>query len=94
MTRSLQKLPHASFKKLPEFASISKQPEKDRPIQTSNRSLFILPQFIGHTFLVHQGKIFTRFKVTPEMVGTKLGEYSFTRKPNIYKKKKKNGTKS
>nr|ANA57040.1 ribosomal protein S19 [Pyramimonas parkeae] len=86
MTRSLQKLPYCSFKKL--------APEKDKPIQTSSRSLFILPQFIGYTFLVHQGKTFTRFKVTSEMVGTKLGEYSFTRKPNIYKKKKKNGTKS
>ena len=50
---------------------------------------FILPEFIGFVFQVHQGKTFVRFQVTEDMVGSKLGEYALTRKANIYKTKQK-----
>jgi ribosomal protein S19 len=83
MVRSLQKAPYIA----PSL--IKKNLRNDRPIQTWARSCFILPEFIGFVFQVHQGKTFVRFQVTEDMVGSKLGEYALTRKANIYKKKQK-----
>jgi ribosomal protein S19 len=83
MVRSLQKAPYIA----PSL--IKKDLRKDRPIQTWARGCFILPEFIGFIFQVHQGKAFVRFQVTEDMVGTKLGEYALTRKANIFKKKQK-----
>ena len=45
----------------------------------SRRSSTIVPDFVGHTFEVHNGKEFKRVFVTEDMVGHKLGEFSFTR---------------
>ena len=49
------------------------------PIKTWARACTIVPEFIGHTFLVHNGKTFQRVFVTEDMVGHKLGEFSLTR---------------
>jgi small subunit ribosomal protein S19 len=49
------------------------------PITTWARACTISPDFIGMTFLVHNGKIHTRVQVTEDMVGHKLGEFSPTR---------------
>ena len=53
------------------------------PIKTWSRRSTITPDFVGHTFMVHNGKIFTSVFVTENMVGHKLGEFSPTR---IFKK--------
>ena len=50
-----------------------------KPIQTWSRRSTITPDFVGHTFNVHNGKIFITVYVTENMVGHKLGEFSLTR---------------
>mgnify|MGYP003575849779 CR=1 FL=1 len=54
-----------------------------KPIKTWSRRSTITPEFVGHTFLVHNGKIFNSVYVTENMVGHKLGEFSPTR---VFKK--------
>jgi small subunit ribosomal protein S19 len=49
------------------------------PIRTWARRSTIVPEFVGHTFAIHNGRTFTRCFVTEEMVGHKLGEFSPTR---------------
>jgi small subunit ribosomal protein S19 len=49
------------------------------PIKTWSRDCTVIPDFIGCTFLVHNGKTFVKVYVTEEMVGHKLGEFSLTR---------------
>jgi len=49
------------------------------PIRTWARACTVVPEFIGMTFLVHNGKTFNRVLVTEDMVGHKLGEFSPTR---------------
>jgi small subunit ribosomal protein S19 len=50
-----------------------------RPIKTWSRRSMILPDFVGHTFEVHNGKTFHKVFVTENMVGHRLGEFSPTR---------------
>ena len=50
-----------------------------KPIQTWSRRSTITPDFIGHTFSVHNGKSFISVHVTENMVGHKLGEFALTR---------------
>lgn len=52
---------------------------KREPIKTWARRSTISPEFVGHTFLVHNGKLHLSVYVTDEMVGHKLGEFSPTR---------------
>ena len=51
-----------------------------RPIKTWSRNSTIIPEFVGHSFLIHNGKNFIPITVSEEMVGHKLGEFSPTRK--------------
>lgn len=53
---------------------------KKTVIKTWARDCTIIPEFVGHTFGVHNGKIHTPVFVTEDMVGHKLGEFSFTRR--------------
>jgi small subunit ribosomal protein S19 len=76
MSRSLKKGPHVDEKLL---MKIDRMGPVKQPIKTWARSSTIAPEFIGHTFLVHNGKIFLNVYVTEEMVGHKLGEFSPTR---------------
>ena len=50
-----------------------------KPIKTWSRRSMITPDFVGHTFNVHNGKMFLPVFVTENMVGHKLGEFSPTR---------------
>ena len=76
MSRSLKKGPHVDEKLL---TKIERMGPTKQPIKTWARSSAIAPEFIGHTFLVHNGKIFLNVYVTEEMVGHKLGEFAPTR---------------
>lgn len=79
MGRSLKKGPFVNYKLL---AKVDKQAGDDnkKPIKTWSRNSLIIPDFVGHTFLVHNGKAFTSVYVSENMVGHKLGEFSPTRK--------------
>lgn len=52
----------------------------DKVLRTHHRDLIILPEFVGRTFGVHNGKEFVTVKIEPEMIGSYLGEYALTRK--------------
>ena len=78
MGRSLKKGPFVDEK---VFRKVMKQEEsgiKD-PIKTWARRCTIVPEFVGFTFMVHNGKMFHKVYVTEDMVGHKLGEFSPTR---------------
>jgi len=49
------------------------------PIKTWARACTIIPHFVGHTFMVHNGKAFLKVMVAEDMVGHKLGEFAPTR---------------
>ncbi len=76
MGRSLKKGP---FVDEHLFVKVQKMPAEKRPIKTWSRRSMIIPEFVGHTFLVHNGKQHTPVFVTENMVGHRLGEFSPTR---------------
>ncbi|MCR9199773.1 MAG: 30S ribosomal protein S19 [Planctomycetaceae bacterium] len=78
MGRSLKKGPYVDLKLLKK---IDKQNEDGRkePVKTWARACTIPPQFVGHTFLVHNGRAHLNVYVTEDMVGHKLGEFAPTR---------------
>jgi small subunit ribosomal protein S19 len=78
MGRSLKKGPYVDAKLLKKIGRLDSASRKE-PIKTWARRSTISPEFIGHTFLVHNGKMFINVYVTEEMVGHKLGEFSPTR---------------
>ena len=77
MSRSLKKGPYVDPNLLKKVERQQRGPKE--PIKTWARRSTISPEFIGHTFLVHNGKMFINVYVTEEMVGHKLGEFSPTR---------------
>jgi small subunit ribosomal protein S19 len=78
MTRSLKKGPFVDAKLLQKVLKQKQTGIKD-PIKTWSRRSTIIPEFVGFTFLIHNGKVFNKLFVTEEMVGHKLGEFSMTR---------------
>ena len=54
--------------------------DKKNPIKTWSRNSTIIPEFVGHSFMIHNGRTFIPITVSDEMVGHKLGEFSPTRK--------------
>lgn len=78
MGRSTKKGPYVDAKLIAK-AEAQAQSRKKEPIKTWARRSTIPPQFIGHTFMVHNGRTFISVYVTEEMVGHKLGEFSMTR---------------
>lgn len=78
MSRSTKKGPYIDAKL---FAKVVKQKEikSYEPIKTWARRCTVLPEFVSHTFLVHNGNKFIKVFVTEDMVGHKLGEFSPTR---------------
>lgn len=82
MGRSLKKGPFVDQHLLDKIDKMADGAVK-KPIKTWSRRSTITPDFVGHTFMVHNGKIFTSVFVTENMVGHKLGEFSPTR---IFKK--------
>ncbi len=78
MPRSLKKGPYVDEKLYRKVEQLT-QMNKREAIKTWSRKCTIVPEFVGHTFLVHNGKIFNNVFVTEDMVGHKLGEFSITR---------------
>ncbi|MBR9804419.1 MAG: 30S ribosomal protein S19 [Rubinisphaera brasiliensis] len=78
MGRSLKKGPYVDHNLLGKIAKLDEAGRKE-PIKTWARSSTIAPEFIGHTFLVHNGRAHINVYVTEEMVGHKLGEFAQTR---------------
>ena len=78
MTRSAKKGPFVD-EKLYSKVLKAKDTNSRTPIKTWRRACTIVPEFIGHTFAVHNGKMFHSVHVTEDMVGHKLGEFSPTR---------------
>ena len=78
MSRSLKKGPFVD-EKLFMKVQRAKATDSRMPIRTWSRRSTILPEFIGHTVAVHNGKKFIPVYVTENMVGHKFGEFSPTR---------------
>lgn len=78
MSRSSKKGPYVDEKLMIKIERL-KTANKKEPIKTWARSSQIPPEFVGYTFLVHNGKVFKEVFVTEDMVGHRLGEYSLTR---------------
>ncbi|QGJ71272.1 Ribosomal protein S19 [Planctomycetales bacterium 10988] len=78
MGRSLKKGPFVDPKlygKVEKLEAAGRQ----EPIKTWARACTIVPEFIGHTFMVHNGRMHQKVYVTEDMVGHKLGEFAPTR---------------
>jgi small subunit ribosomal protein S19 len=78
MPRSLKKGPNLDERLFRKVEKLTQMGRKE-PIKTWSRACTIVPEFVGHTFLVHNGKVFNNVFVTEDMVGHKLGEFSPTR---------------
>jgi small subunit ribosomal protein S19 len=78
MSRSLKKGPFCNVKLLNKIESLNNSGEKT-VIKTWSRSSTILPQMIGHTIAVHNGRKHIPIFITENMVGHKLGEFAPTR---------------
>ena len=78
MGRSLKKGPFVEPKLVQKVVRQSQMGIKD-PIKTWSRRSTIVPEFVGYTFMVHNGKMFNKVFVSEEMFGHKLGEFSMTR---------------
>jgi len=78
MGRSLKKGPYVNERLLSKVEKQQRTGSRE-PLKTWARDCTIVPDFIGHTFLVHNGKNFAKVFVTEDMVGHKLGEFSPTR---------------
>ena len=78
MSRSVRKGPYVHPSLLEKVGRLNNKNEK-RVIKTWCRSSTILPEFVGHTFAVHNGNKFVPVYATENMVGHKLGEFSPTR---------------
>jgi small subunit ribosomal protein S19 len=78
MSRSLKKNPFVEPKLLKKMSKI--RPGEGKPIKTWSRDSTIIPEMVGFSFDVHNGRTFTTVKIIEEMVGHKLGEFALTRK--------------
>ena len=76
MSRSLKKGPHVDQRLL---AKVEKLGGKKVPLRTWSRDCTVVPEFVGHTFEVHNGRMFMKVFITEDMVGHKLGEFAPTR---------------
>lgn len=78
MGRSIKKGPYVEPKLLGKVEKLNELNRKE-PIKTWARACTIVPEFVGHTFLVHNGKTHVKVFVTEDMVGHRLGEFAPTR---------------
>jgi small subunit ribosomal protein S19 len=78
MPRSLRKGPFVDLKLQKRIEELNKVNQK-KVVKTWSRSTTIIPDFVGHTFAVHNGSKFIPVFITENMVGHKLGEFSQTR---------------
>ena len=87
MARSIKKGPYVSFKLNRKVERMDDSGKKS-VIKTWSRRSTIIPEFVGHTFAVHNGKSFIPVFVTENMVGHKFGELAPTRNFRGHAKKK------
>ena len=78
MARSVWKGPFVHPSLLKKIEKI-KSGEPKRPIKTWSRNSTVIPDFVGYSFLIHNGKSFIPITISEEMVGHKLGEFAATR---------------
>jgi small subunit ribosomal protein S19 len=78
MSRSVRKGPFVAERLLTKVEGMNARNEK-KVMKTWSRASMILPEFVGHTFAVHNGNKFIPVYVTENMVGHKLGEFAPTR---------------
>ena len=78
MSRSVRKGPFVDGHLMAKVEKLNRTNTK-QPVKTWSRRSMIVPEFIGHTFSVHNGKAFTNVFVTENMVGHRLGEFTLTR---------------
>ncbi|MCA9315292.1 MAG: 30S ribosomal protein S19 [Planctomycetes bacterium] len=78
MSRSLKKGPYVDERLLERVLRLEDAGRKES-LKTWARRSDIVPEFVGHTFMVHNGKTFVKVYVTEDMVGHKLGEFAPTR---------------
>ncbi len=78
MARSIKKGPYVDAKLLKKAETMNRSGDK-RIIKTWSRRSMIVPDFVGHTFAIHNGKQHVSIFVTENMVGHRLGEFAPTR---------------
>lgn len=78
MSRSVKKGPYVDEKLMKKVMKQKGSGQKE-PIKTWARACTVVPEFVGHTFLIHNGKIFQKLFVAEDMVGHRLGEFAPTR---------------
>ena len=78
MSRSLKKGPFVDTHLLEKVESMNRANEK-KVVKTWSRRSTVVPEMVGHTLAVHNGKKFIPVYVTENMVGHKLGEFALTR---------------
>lgn len=78
MSRSARKGPYVDQKLIVKVLA-QKQSKSTAPIKTWARASQIAPDFVGHTFMVHNGRKFIEVYVSESMVGHRLGEFALTR---------------
>lgn len=79
MARSIKKGPYVFHKLLKKLVVAKENSKKKSVIKTWSRASMIIPDMVGETIAVHNGKSFTPVYVTENMVGHKLGEFAPTR---------------
>jgi small subunit ribosomal protein S19 len=78
MSRSLKKGPYVDQRLLEKVERLDRTGRRE-PIKTWARDCTVVPDFIGHTFMIHNGRQFMKLFVTEDMIGHKLGEFAPTR---------------
>jgi small subunit ribosomal protein S19 len=87
MARSVKKGPYVDHNLEEKIAALNKS-NKKTVVKTWSRRSTIIPDFVGHTFAVHNGNKFIPVYVTENMVGHKLGEFAPTRQFKAHSSKK------
>ena len=88
MSRSVKKGPFVDLNLVDKVEKLNAAGRHD-PIKTWARACTIIPEFVGHTFMVHNGRVHVKVYVTEDMVGHKLGEFAATRTFRGHTKKEK-----
>ena len=79
MTRSIKKGPFVDYYLIEKIEKMEKASGAKKAIKTWSRRSMIIPEFVGYTFNIHNGKTFVSVFVTENMVGHRLGEFAPTR---------------
>jgi small subunit ribosomal protein S19 len=88
MARSVRKGPYVEASLLEKINRLN-QSGKREIVKTWSRRSMVVPDMIGHTFHVHNGRLFMPVFVTENMIGHRLGEFAPTRKPPVHSAEKK-----